>query len=196
MEDNVVVVTFTETSKAYQALSEIDRLGDRGDIEVRSAVLLTRTEDGFSIPEGADNVSGFYMATGGLIGALVGVLGGPVGVLLGGSLGLLAGAPVEVARTGDEDVALSNISKDITPGSTALVAEVTEYTPEVLDKSMGALGGTVTRQWAGDVLAEVDAAEHAQVDADIDAFKARIKDQRADRKEAWEKFKAKVAAHV
>jgi uncharacterized membrane protein len=196
MEDNVVVVTFTETSKAYQALSELDRLGSAGDIQVRSAVLLTRTDEGFSIPEGADNASGFYMAGGGLIGALVGVLGGPVGVLLGGSIGLLAGAPAEVARLDDQDIALSGITKDIAPGDTALVAEVTEYTQEVLDKSMGALGGTVSRRWAGDVYADIEAVKDAQFNADVDAFKARIRDRRADRKADWERFKAKAAARV
>jgi uncharacterized membrane protein len=196
MEDNVVVVTFSETSKAYQALSELDRLGDAGNIQVRSAVLLTRTDDGFSIPEGADNASGFYMAGGGLIGALVGVLGGPLGVLLGGSIGVLAGAPGEVKRMDDQEVALSAISKDITPGTTALVAEVTEFAQEVLDKAMGGLGGTVTRHSAADVYAEVKAAEDAQHDADLEAFKARVKEHRADRKAAWERFKEKVAARV
>jgi uncharacterized membrane protein len=196
VKDNVIVVTFTETSNAYQALSELKRLGDEGDVEVRSAVLLARTEDGFSIPEGADGASGFFMASGGLIGALVGVLGGPLGVILGGSLGVLAGAPAEAARMGDQDVALAGISKSIEPGKTALVAEVTEYAEEVLDKAMGALGGTVTRHWAGDVYAEVEAAEDDQVKADVQAFKARIDDHRADRKAKWERFKDKVSAAV
>lgn len=196
MEDNIVVVTFTETSQAYQALSELDRLSGVGDIDVRSAVLLARTADGFSIPEGADNAAGFYMAGGGLIGALVGVLGGPLGVILGGSIGALSGAPAETARMRDQEIALSNISKDITPGTTALVADVTEVGHEVLDKAMGTLGGTVTRHWAGDVYAEIEATKDAQFDADVDALKARITEHRADRKEAWERFKANVAARV
>ena len=196
MDDNVIVVTFAETGNAYQALSELKRLGASGDVEVRSAVLLERTDDGFSIPEGADSASGFLMASGGLIGALVGVLGGPLGVILGGSLGVLAGAPAEAARMADQDVALAGISKQIEPGKTALVADVTEYADEVLDKAMGALGGSVTRRWAGDVYAEVDAAEKAQVKDDVQAFKARLDDHRADRKAKWERFKDKVSAAV
>ena len=42
MNDNVVVVRFAETSKAYEALSVLKRLGDAGDLDVRSAVLLER----------------------------------------------------------------------------------------------------------------------------------------------------------
>jgi uncharacterized membrane protein len=190
MVDNVVLVRFAERSKAYEALSVLKRLGDAGDLDVRSAVLLERSADGhYSIPEGADNAAGFFMASGGLIGMLVGVLGGPLGVLLGGSLGALTGGSVEIGRAGDQDVALEGISKQIEPGSTALVAEVTEYTPSLLDTAMDGVGGTVSRRQASDVYAEVEAAEHAEVKGDLDAFKAKIDQDRADRKAKWNVFK-------
>jgi hypothetical protein len=51
MNDYVVVVRFAETSKAYEALSVLKRLGDAGDLDVRSAVLLERSADGgYNIP--------------------------------------------------------------------------------------------------------------------------------------------------
>ena len=59
MDDNVVVVQFDESSKAYQALSELNRLGREGRLNVNSAVLLERGEDGgVRVPEGADNAAG------------------------------------------------------------------------------------------------------------------------------------------
>jgi uncharacterized membrane protein len=196
MDDNVVIIRFAEDSKAYQALSDLNRLGDEGKIDVRSAILMERTDDGFSIPEGADTAAGFYLASGGLIGMLAGVLAGPVGVLLGGSMGALAGGTAEVARSADQDFALDSISKDIEPGSTALVAEVSEYAEEVLDNAMTALGGTVTRRSASDVYAEVVAAEDAEGDADLAAIVSRIDEHRADRKAKWDAFKEKVSAKV
>jgi uncharacterized membrane protein len=195
MDDNVVVVRFAEPSKAYEALSVLKRLGDAGDVDVRSAVVLERSADGgYSIPEGADNAAGFFMASGGLIGMLVGVLGGPLGVLLGGSAGALAGGPVEMGRAGDQEVALEGISKEIEPGTTALVAEVTEYTTMLLDTAMDGVGGSVSRRPASDVYAEVEAAEHAEVKADLDAFKAKIDQDRADRKAKWREFKEEATA--
>src|SRR5919204_2635196 len=66
MNDNVIVVQFDEPSKAYQALSELNRAGDQGRVDVKSAVLLERGEDGtVRTPEGADNAAGFYLASGG-----------------------------------------------------------------------------------------------------------------------------------
>jgi uncharacterized membrane protein len=196
MDDNVVIVKFAEESKAYQALSDLNRLGDDGKVDVRSAILLERTDDGFGIPEGADTAEGFDMVAGGLIGMLVGVLAGPVGVLLGASMGTLAGGTADMARLADEDLALDGISKDIEPGSTALVAEVGEYAVEVLDEAMGALGGTVTRRPASDVYAEVVAAEDAENDADWAAFISKLDEQRAERKAKWDAFKEKASARI
>ena len=132
MRDNVIVVQFDEPSKAYQALSELNRLGREGRVEVTSAVLLERGPDGtVHMPEGVDNAAGFSFAEGGLIGLLVGALGGPVGALLGASIGFAGGGASELARAQDQDVALEAISERIQPGSPALVAEVTE-TSEVI----------------------------------------------------------------
>ena len=99
MDDNVIVVQFDEPSKAYQALSELNRLGDEGKIDVRSAVLLERNQDGtVRVPEGGDKDAGLYVVSGSLIGMLVGALAGPVGLLLGASFGALGGSAGELAR--------------------------------------------------------------------------------------------------
>jgi hypothetical protein len=111
-------------------------------------------------------------------------------------MGTLAGGTADLARLADEDLALDGISKDIEPGSTALVAEVGEYTVEVLDEAMGALGGTVTRRPASDVYAEVVAAEDAENDADWAAFISKLDEQRAERKAKWDAFKEKASARI
>jgi uncharacterized membrane protein len=197
MDDNVIVVQFDEPSKAYQALSELNRVGREGRVDVKSAVLLERSQDGkVQMPEGSDNAAGFYLASGGLLGMLVGALGGPVGLLLGGSIGVMGGSVGELARADDQDVALQVIGERIQPGSPALVAEVTEPAEEVIDGTMAALGGKVTRRTASDVYAEVVATEDADFQEGVDALKARIHEHRADRKERWEAFKEKVESKV
>jgi uncharacterized membrane protein len=197
VDDNVVVVQFDEPSKAYQALSELNRVGREGRVDVKSAVVLERGQDGkVQMPEGSDNAAGFYLASGGLLGMLVGALAGPVGMVLGGSIGAMGGSVGELARADDQDVALQSIGERIQPGSPALVAEVTEPSEEVIDGTMAALGGKVTRRTASDVYAEVVATEDADFQEGVDALKARIHEHRADRKERWEAFKGKVESKV
>jgi uncharacterized membrane protein len=197
MDDNVIVVEFDEPSKAYQALSELNRVGREGRVDVKSAVLLERSQDGkVQTPEGSDNAAGFYLASGGLLGMLVGALGGPVGLLLGGSIGAMGGSLGEVARADDQDVALQVIGERIQPGSPALVAEVTEPAEEVIDGTMAALGGKVTRRPASDVYAEVVATEDADFQEGVDALKSRIHEHRADSEKRWDAFKEKVESKV
>ena len=94
-QENVVVVRFTEPSKAYQALSVLKECDAQGRIGLESAAVVERTPQGeLRIPESADNVGLVGTASGSLIGMLVGVLGGPLGVLLGWGAGAMMGGGV------------------------------------------------------------------------------------------------------
>ena len=56
-EENVVVVRFTEPSKAYLALSVLKECNAQGRIGLESAAVVERGPEGeLTIPESADNV--------------------------------------------------------------------------------------------------------------------------------------------
>jgi uncharacterized membrane protein len=177
-EENVVVVRFTEPSnrftepsKAYQALSELKQSDADGGIELKSAAVVERTAQGeLKIADSADNVGLVGTASGSLIGMLVGVLGGPVGLLLGVGAGALVGGSFDLDREDESDEALSVLGRAIPPGSTALIADVTEPAVELIDAKMDALGGEVTRRSVIDVVAELGTAHEA---ADAAAREAR-----------------------
>jgi uncharacterized membrane protein len=170
-EENVVVIRFTEPSKAYQALSVLKESDASGRIGLESAAIVERTASGeLRMPESADNVGLVGTASGSLIGMLVGVLGGPVGVLLGWGAGALMGGAFDIDRAVTSDEALTVLGKAIPPGSTAVIASVDEPAVEVIDGEMKKLGGEVTRRPVADVMAELDAAEEA---ADAAAREAR-----------------------
>ena len=169
--ENVVVVRFTEPSKAYQALSVLKDCDAGGRIELESAAVVERTAAGeLRIPESADNVGLEGTASGSLIGMLIGVLGGPVGVLLGWGAGAMMGGAFDVDRAVTSDEALAVLGQAIPPGSTAVIASVEESVVEVIDAEMYTLGGEVTRQPVDEVMGELEAAEEA---ADAAAREAR-----------------------
>lgn len=145
----VVVVRFTEPSKAYQALSLLKDCDADGRIDLESAAVVERNQAGeLRIPESADNVGLVGTASGSLIGMLVGVLGGPVGVLLGWGAGAMMGGAFDVDRAVASDEALTVLGQAIPPGSTALIASVEESAVEVIDGEMKKLDGEVTRRAA------------------------------------------------
>jgi uncharacterized membrane protein len=179
-DENVVVVRFEEPSKAYEALSVLKECDAQGRISIESAAVVERTAAGeLQIQESTDNVGPVGTASGSLIGMLVGVLGGPVGVLLGWGAGALMGGAFDLDRADESDEALAVLGRAITPGSTALIASVEEPAVEVVDAEMQMLGGEVTRRSVVDVVAELGAAHEA---ADAAAHEARrvVREQRKD----------------
>ena len=128
-------------------------------------------------------------AGGGLIGMLVGVLGGPVGVLLGLGAGAAIGAAVDLDRADEGDEVLTQMSMAIPVGSSALIAEVDEYAVEVVDGEMAALGGTVIRRSAEEVLAELEAAEEAAEASAREARRLMREAKKAERAEKREQSK-------
>jgi uncharacterized membrane protein len=180
-EQNVVVVRFTEPSKAYQALSVLREADAEGRVGLESAAVVERTPAGeLHIPESADNVGLIGTAGGSLIGMLIGVLGGPVGVLLGWGTGALMGGAFDLDRAVTSDEALTVLGRAIPPGSTAVIASVDEPAVEVIDGEMKKLGGEVTRRSVAEVMAELGAAEDAAEAAAREARKAVRQKRKAE----------------
>jgi uncharacterized membrane protein len=196
-ERNVVVVRFTEPSKAYQALSVLKECDASGRIMLESAAIVERTPEGaLQIPEGADNLGPVGAASGSLIGMLVGVLGGPVGVMLGWGGGALIGGAFDIDRAVTSDEALTVLGRAIPPESTAVIASVGEPAVEVIDGEMAKLGGEVTRRSAADVMDELEAVEAAADAAALEAMRTvherRKAEVHADVDERMGKLKEKL----
>jgi uncharacterized membrane protein len=191
MDENVIVTTFSEDSRAYEALARLKELAAGSQIDLHDAGVVQRAQDGtLRLRDDAGNEDdGFATLTGGTVGLLIGILAGPLGVLLGGALGLLAGAIVDAEDDEETDSVLEHISRSIGNGETAVLADVGESGPAAVDAVMAALDGSVTRYARVDVEAEIAGAEEAAHEARV---KAR-KELRHQRREATvEKVQAKL----
>jgi uncharacterized membrane protein len=197
--DNVVVVRFTEPSKAYQALSVLKQCDSEGRIALGSAALVERTPTGeLLLPERAGKVGLVGTASGSLIGMLIGVLGGPVGVLVGWGAGAVMGGMFDLGLAEKSDEALVALGRAIPPGSTAIIAAVGEPAVEVIDGEMAKLDGEVTRRSAGDVMSELEAAERAADSAALEARKTMLEEHKVEAKADFDERvgKLKEKLHV
>ena len=172
--DNVLAITFGDDPdhdpNAYQALTDLRQLAAQGQIRIAGAAVVTRDADGrvdVKSEVGDDPYVG--TASGGIIGLLVGIIGGPVGVLLGGTYGALVGSLFDIDDLVTTDSVLGEISKQVQPTRTALLAHVTEQSPEVIDTAMARLGGQVMRRPVFEVEQEIAAAQETQRKADREA---------------------------
>jgi uncharacterized membrane protein len=160
-------------------------------VVIQQAVVVVRRNDGQVVE--ADRTESTLMlgtASGGVIGLLIGIIGGPLGMLIGGAGGLYAGALFDIHDAGEMESALAGISSSVRVGRTALLAVVTEQSPDAIDTSMSGLGGTVLRRSVADVDAEVAAAEKAQRKAKLEARKELIRGRQQHDKAA---VNAKIA---
>jgi uncharacterized membrane protein len=184
---NVIAVSFEDDRNAYTALTSLKELDSQERVGVREASVVERGEDGQL--QSKDSVGPSDMpatAAGGLMGLLLGILGGPLGVLIGGSYGLFVGSLFDLGELTEADSALGEISSTIKTGHTALLAVVDEQSPEVVDAAMAQAGGTVARRRLADVEAEIAAAEDAERTAKREARKELMRGRRDRDKAAIE----------
>jgi uncharacterized membrane protein len=181
---NVILVSFAEDSPAYEAFTNLKELDGQGQVSLESAAIVQRAEDGGIVTKDSVDSEQFAgTATGGLIGLLVGILGGPFGVLIGGATGLLIGSLYDMDDADTKESVLAELSSAIRPGQTVVLAEVAEQSHDVVDQAMARLGGIVLRRSVDEVEAEIAAAEHAQRAAKREARKQLLETKRSRAKE-------------
>ena len=162
-QQNVIAVTFADDSKAFDALTAIKELDSQGQIELVGGAVVARDENGQVAAKDIIDQDGYTgTATGGVIGLLIGIIGGPLGILIGGATGLLIGSLFDAQDDDDTRSVLTDISRTVQVGRNALLAEVVEQSVEVIDTAMSRLNGEVLRRSVADVEAEIAAAEDAQ----------------------------------
>lgn len=205
MEENVVVLSFAEDSKAYQALSELKQAAVQGRVQVRNAAVIARDAAGaFSVRDAAtDGSAGSAPWVGTLLGSLIGILGGPLGVLLGAASGALLGSAVSADKMDARASLIDQMLNAVPPGATAVVATLGEFANEVVDKLAVGLGGWVLRRPAVAVLAEVEAVRDAQNaaakearrvlrDKQKDEWKGKFDDWTDELGDKWQAFKTRL----
>ena len=188
---NVIAVSFDDDRNAETAMTLLKELDAQERVVIEQAVVVVRRNDGQVVE--ADRTESTLMlgtASGGVIGLLIGIIGGPLGMLIGGAGGLYAGALFDIHDAGEAESALAGISSSVRVGRTALLAVVTEQSPDAIDTSMSGLGATVLRRSVADVDAEVAAAEKAQRKARLEARKELIRGRQQHDKAA---VRAKIA---
>ncbi len=199
--DNVLVVTFGDDpendNNAYQALTDLKQLDSQGQIKIAGAAVVRRDLDGrVEVKNEVGDDPYIGTVSGGTIGLLIGILGGPLGVLIGGATGVLVGSLFDLDDVDTTESVLSDISKQVHPSRIAVLAQVTEQSPEVIDTAMARLGGEVTRRSVVDVEEEIAAAQEAQRKAKGEARKelqkARLEKHKEGAHAKVEELKSKL----
>ncbi len=157
-----IAVVFSSDDKAHQALRKLWSLDDESALTVHGAAVVRRDDMGHIRVADRNSDLGMRTAIGVGVGALLGLIAGPVGVaagvagaaamsavaatgfgaLAGGAIGATADAVKETRRENAVDEAFFTLNH----GQSAVVAEISEDWTSVLDDAMRPLGGTIYRR--------------------------------------------------
>jgi uncharacterized membrane protein len=180
--NRMLVVVFGNESKAYEGRRALQDLDRDGSITAYAYAVITKNPDGTSSVKEGDDSGPLGTLVGTSVGSLIGLLGGPVGLAIGAGAGLLGGviADLDNARISQDFV--DDVSKQLTPGRVALVAEIDEEWTTPVDLRMESLGGIVFRRALSDVRDTANSEEIAAMKADLAQMKAEHAQAKADRK--------------
>ena len=183
MDQNVVVLSFAEESRAFEALSLLkNAVGPQ--LKLHNAVVVQRDAQGMLNirDQASDGAVARVALNGTLIGALVGMLAGPLGIVLGGVYGAVFGDAVALDRAEDRASVVDQIGTVIPQGSTALIAQVDEADVAAVDAIAKQLEATLLRRPLEAVQAEV----RAQKEAHDVAAQAAVRALRLQHLDKWE----------
>jgi uncharacterized membrane protein len=180
--ERMLVVIFDNELKAYDGSKALSALDSEGSISVHSEAVITKNDDGKVVIKQEGDDFPIRTVSGTALGALIGLLGGPIGVALGAVGGTFVGSAWDVSRAGVNMDFLDEVSGKLTPGKWAVVAEISEDWVTPVDTQMEALGGTVFRTARSDVEHEQYTKDVASLKADIAQLKAEQAKSRADQK--------------
>lgn len=190
--DKLIVVVFDNESKAVNGLHALREMDKTGEISVYDAQLIVR-DPGSGIVHTVENVDlkGFPEFAGGtVLGALIGLLGGPAGAFIGATGGMLVGIIADARENGITDEFVTDIRAALTPGKAALCALIDEGEWLVpLDTQMDQFGGVVFRRIRS-------YEKERQEDIDAAAHRAEMQQLKAERAKARGERLAKIEARI
>lgn len=183
----MIVVVFGDEPKAYEGAQALRDLHREGSISVYAAAVVARDAEGRVTVKDAGDEGPIGTAIGMMTGALVGLFGGPPGVVVGTAAGSLVGATADLFNAGVGIDFVDEVGATLEPGKVAVIAEIEESWVTPLDTRMAELGGTVIRRWRVDV-------EDEQLDRELAAAEADYQELKREISETHEENKAKLKA--
>ena len=146
-----VVVVFPDEAKAYEGLRALKELDAEDSLTVYAGAVIAKDADGTVAVKERHSRRPFGVAVGTVLGGLIGLIGGPPVAALGAAGGALMGGWRYALDLGVDLDFLDELSRALTPGKSAIVAEIEEEWVTPLDSRMEAVGGTVLRAWRDDL---------------------------------------------
>lgn len=185
--NKMLVAVFRTESGAYEGLGALKDLHRDGDISLYATAVIAKDSSGAVSVKQAVEEGPVGTALGMLTGSMVGLLAGPVGLAAGAWLGTMTGALFDLNKTGINIDFVDEVSKALSPGKAAVLADVEETWVTPVDTKIGRLGGLVFRRLRSEVIEDQLVRERAAFEAQLTQLQDELAQASADTKAALQK---------
>ena len=187
--NKMIVTVFNNESSAYEGVKTLTELHAEGSLTLYATAVIAKDAQGVVSVKHAADEGPLGTVLGFATGSLIGLLGGPVGLAIGATAGMVGGSVYDLAQLGIGEDFLAEVSKYLSPGKVAVVAEIDEEWVTPLDSGMETLGGIVFRRARGEFI-------DAQIEREIAADKAEIAELKTEYNQAVGEAKANLKAKL
>jgi uncharacterized membrane protein len=168
--ENVIALACGDIEHAHKAVRALQDLHRSGDIRLDAIAIVERIQDGrTTVLEHAESSQLRGAAGGGVVGAVIGLLTGPVGLLLGGASGAMVGSLVDHADAEASEDLLRWLARAVPRDHVAAIAVMSESTPESVDAVAWECEAVPLRRPKAAVELEIARAENQTTGAENDA---------------------------
>lgn len=196
--DKIISAVFKVESEGYQALAELKKDPENDAYTVPQAVLIKKENNGIVTLDSYD--TGLETADdtllGGLVGGVVGILGGPIGMLLGGSIGLLTGGAIDAGDAFDNASMIEMVTNMVMDGEVALIALAQETEAGSVRNLLSKFDASVIENDAKEVAEEIELAVKAQKELEREARAKLRESKKEELKKGAEDMRAKLTEGV
>lgn len=195
--ENIIIVSFGVESEAYQALTELKKKPMNECYTISQAVLAKRHDNQFTSIDGFDTGAETRNDTriGGLIGSLLGIAGGPLGMILMGGYGALVGSAIDWGDAVQNASLMEHVLSCVSEDEPVLIAVVQENNNTAFDHNFEKFDAEVTRFDAAEVAAEVAEAERVQEEMAQEAKRKLREAKKQDRHQQIADRRARISEH-
>ena len=193
---NIISVIFENESDGYQMITELRQEPVSEQAAILQMALVKCDEGGLTLHDQYEGIARSAGGTviGGLTGSLIGILGGPFGMLLMGTSGALMGRMADVGGAVAGEALLETVASKLVEGDAALIILAEEEDESYLDAKISKFPAEILRYDALDIADEVDEAIRIQSEMNRQA-RMQLRQSRKDAQEAYlkEKHEARKA---
>jgi uncharacterized membrane protein len=180
---------FPNETRAYEGKIALKALHSEGSLTLYGMAVIAKDSAGTLSVKDAADASPVCTAVGALVDGLFGVIGGPIGAMAGAAGGSVLGSLIDLCNYGVGEDFVLKVSKDLAPGTSAIIGEIVENWTSPLDTRMEELGGAVLRTWRADF-------EHERMAKDVADRKSDLEELRSEYAHASAQAKKRLKAKL